>query len=340
MIISPTFDIAGRPVGGDAPCFIIAEAGVAHFGDFKKALKLVDLAAESGADAVKFQIFSVDKLIADEAAEWKNRLGSRSLPPEAFRDLRDYCRERGIIFFATAHDDESLDHLEPLNVPVYKIGSGELANPKFIARVAGLGKPVIYSTGLHTLADVRRSMEAMTSTGNRDIAILHCVTRYPTPADDVNLRAMTLLQEEFQGVTGYSDHTAGFHIPLAAIAMGANIVEKHISLDFNVPNAQDWKVSCGPHDLALFIQQAREVEASLGRRDKQPSSLELQSAAWARKSLVTTRDIPAGTILTDEMLTAKRPGTGYPPEMLTELVGKRTSVPLKADTVVKKEHLS
>jgi len=334
MQLSQTIDIAGRRVGGEAPCFVIAEAGVSHFGDFEKALRLVDMAVEAKADAVKFQVFDIDQMIAAESPEWKERLADRALPYEDFKQIQDYCTHKGIIFFATAHDGQSLAFLNSINVPVFKIGSGELNNIGYLSQAAGYGRPVIYSTGMHTLDDVRRGLEAMVGAGNRDIAVLHCVTQYPTPPEEVNLRAMDTLAAEFSCVVGYSDHTEGHVIPLAAVARGAKIIEKHITLEFNIPNAQDWKVSCGPDDLADFVAEIRRIEAALGHAAKLPGEAEARNQAWASKSLVTTRAIVAGTALDHSMLIAKRPGTGIAPHEIGDILGRKVSKDLEADTVL------
>lgn len=339
MRLSSSIDIAGRRVGEDAPCFVIAEAGVSHFGDFEKALRLVDMAVEAKADAVKFQVFDIDRMIAGESAEWKARLGDRVLPYQDFAKLQEYCDHKGIIFFATAHDPESLAFLASIDVPVFKIGSGELNNLGYLSQVAGYGKPVIYSTGMHELADVRRGLETMVGAGNADIAVLHCVTQYPTPPQEVNLRAMDVLAEAFGCIVGYSDHTEGHLIPLAAVARGARIIEKHITLEFNIPNAQDWKVSCGPDDLAAFVQEIRTIEAALGRAEKLPSAAEARNQSWARKSLVTTRALAAGTALEHSMLTAKRPGTGIAPHEIGDVLGRTLKTDVEADTVLRWEML-
>lgn len=321
-------------IGRDCPVYIIAEAGVAHFGSLDKAFKLVDLARDAGADAVKFQIFQVDELIAAESAEWRERLASRCLPPEDFRRIQEYCRNQGITFFATAHDEPSLAFLEELDVPAYKIGSGEVDNWPYLARIASLGKPVIFSTGMYTLAQIEEALAVMAETGNRDIALLHCITSYPTPPAEVNLRAMTRLFERFGLITGYSDHTRGIHFPLAAVALGAKIVEKHITLEFDIPNAQDWKVSCSWEDLPLLVRQAREIEEGLGGGDIGVAEAERANLSWARKSLVTAVDLKKGDRLTPAVLVAKRPGTGIPPSRLKEVVGKSLNKHLAADTVI------
>jgi N-acetylneuraminate synthase/N,N'-diacetyllegionaminate synthase len=331
--------IGERVVGKGHPIFIIAEAGVAHFGSLNKARKLVDLAASAGADAVKFQVFQTAALVSSACPEWRRRLASRELPLEAIRDIRDYCIDRGIPFFATAHDLESLDWLDELGVCFYKVGSGEVRNWSYLEEIARRGKPVFLSTGMYTLDDVARALGIFAEAGNADLVVLHCVTSYPTPVVEVNLRAMDTIREVFRVITGYSDHTQGFHVPLAAAARGAKVLEKHISLDFNVPDAQDWKVSCGPHDFKTFVDQVREVEASLGSGIKVPSPAEKASLVWARKSLVAARRIPAGTIITLDDLTCKRPGTGIAPSEMNVVLGRTAEQDIPEDTLIQPEML-
>ncbi len=337
---SSAFSIAGRTIGAGAPCYVIAEAGVAHFGSLDKACRLVDLAAGAGADAVKFQIFDVDQMISAGDPQWRERMRSRQLPYADFVRLREHCRRAGITFFATAHDEPSLRFMErELDVPCHKIGSGEVGNWPYIRTIAALGKPVILSTGMYTLEQVRQALATVAEAGNPDVAVLHCVTRYPTPPEEVNLRAMDALRE-LGAVTGYSDHTAGFHIPLAAVARGAAVIEKHITLDYDVPNAQDWKVSCGPGDLATFIAQARAIEAALGSGTKAPSAAEAESLVWAGKSLTAARDLATGEVLTSAMLVGKRPGTGIPAGEIETVLGRRLATDVPADTPLRPEHLA
>ncbi len=336
---NPTFAIDGRLIGADCPAYIIAEAGVAHFGSMAKALELVDLAVAAGADAVKFQIFQADSLISSAAPEWRKRLGSRCLPFAAFKEIQSYCRQQGITFLATAHDEPGLEYIDTLRVPAYKIGSGEVDNWPFIKKIAGRGKPVIFSTGMYTLDKVRQALALFVEAANHEVAVLHCVTSYPVPPAEVNLLAMHTIRDAFQVVTGYSDHTQGHHFPLAAVALGAKIIEKHISLDFDVPDAQDWKVSCGWHDLPLFIRQVREIEEGLGTGEILPTPSEQKSLAWARKSLVAATDIMAGDVLSSDKVVCKRPGTGIPPSELDNYLGRRAKVDILADTLIKPEDL-
>lgn len=336
---STHFNIDGRSVGEGNPIYIIAEAGVSHFGSEEKAYELVDLAAKAGADAVKFQIFDVDAMIAKELDDWKERLGSRQLPYQAFERIQKYCDEKKISFFATAHDEPSLDFLVSLNVPAYKVGSGEVGNWPYLSRVASLGKPLIFSTGMYRIEQIGEALEAVTATENKDVAVLHCVTRYPTPPGEISLGNMALIRDRFQVITGYSDHTEGFHIPLASAALGASIIEKHISLDFNVPNAQDWKVSCGPQDLDIFIKQVRDIEAALGVRQSGPTDGEKESLNWATKSLVARKAIHQGTTISKDDLVSKRPGTGISPSEIQKVIGRKVKVALQADEIIKWESL-
>jgi N,N'-diacetyllegionaminate synthase len=333
------FTVADRTIGPDSPVYVIAEAGGAHVGSEDKALRLVDLAFDAGADAVKFQVFDVNALISKELPDWRERLAPRQLPYEAFVRIQAYCRHKGITFFATAHDEPSLEFLSSLDVPVYKVGSGEVGNWPFLQRVASQGKPLIFSTGMYRPEQVRQALDAVAAAGNDQVAVLHCVTRYPTPPEEASLGNIGLIRERYQVITGYSDHTRGFHFPLAAVALGARIIEKHITLDYDVPNAQDWKVSCGPSDLGLFISQLRELEAGLAVRDTGPTAGERESLVWAGKSVVPARDLPAGVALVAGDLTSKRPGTGISPSRLPELVGKVPKVALEKDRVLQWEDL-
>lgn len=334
------FLISDTPIGENAPCFVIAEAGVSHFGDFQKAIQLVDMAVEAKADAVKFQIFNVDRMISEAANDWKERLADRTLPYDDFARLKEYCDSKRILFTATAHEEQSLEYLHELDVPFYKIGSGEKNNVPYLREVGAQGKPVIYSTGMHEIADIRTGLAALTEAGNREIALLHCVTAYPTPPEQVNLGAMHDIRKTFEAVTGYSDHTEGTDIPLAAIAMGAKVIEKHITLEYNIPNAQDWKVSCGPENLKSFVATIRKIEQAMGSGKKSISTTENQSIAWATKSLVACRDLPAGHVLQKEDLIAKRPGTGISPTHLQNVIGKKLSAALKADGILTEAMLS
>ena len=329
-----TFSISGRAVGGGARVFVIAEAGVAHFGDAGKAAALVDLAAEAGADAFKTQAFSTEALVSSRLPEWRERLKPKEVGFDFIARMKARCDERGIVFLCTAHDETVLPWLDALQVPAFKIGSGERGNAPFLSAIAARGKPIILSTGMYGMGDVTDALAALSRGGCREAALLHCVTSYPTPYDQVNLRAMEALRRVFPGPVGYSDHTGGGHAVLAAVALGAGIVEKHITLDFNVPNAQDWKVAAGPETFPALVRAIREVEAALGTAEKIPQPCEESGMHWALKSLVAARDLAAGTVLDAGMLAAKRPGGGIAPARLGDVIGRRLCRALSADDAV------
>ena len=224
--------------------------------------------------------------------------------------------------------------MDELEVPAYKVGSGERGNLPFLQRIAETKKPVILSTGMYSASDVSTAARVLSEGGCHEAAFLHCVTSYPTPYDEVNLRAMGVIQDLFSGPVGYSDHTEGHHAVFAAVAMGAQIIEKHICLDFNVPNAQDWKVSCGPHDLAEFVNRIREIESSIGISEKAVQPCEEAAVNWATKSLVASADIEAGTILSESHLLAKRPGGGIEPSALSDLIGRQLCRAVKTDDII------
>lgn len=326
--------LAGREIGPDRPCFIIAEAGVNHNGDPELARRLIDVAVEAGADAVKFQTFKAERLMtpsAPKAAYQKASTGPTGsqldvirkleLSGEVFRSLRDYCVKKGILFLSTPFDEESADFLDELGVPVFKIPSGEITNPSFLAHVARKGKPIILSTGMADEVEVARAVEAIRATGHTQLILLQCTSAYPADPGDANLRAMLTLGQSFGVAVGYSDHTLGVETALAAVALGACVVEKHFTLDRNLPGP-DHQASAEPAELAALVRGIRCVEKALGDGRKAPAAAEADTAAVARKSLVAAVDIPAGTVLTEAMITAKRPGTGIPPAEAGRVVGR------------------
>lgn len=323
MSFEPQISIAGTAIGIGAPVYIIAEAGVAHFGDPGKAAALVDLAAEAGANAFKTQAYTTNVLISPRLPEWRERLRTKEVSFEFIARMKERCDRHGLTFMCTAHDRSVVPWLLELQVPAFKVGSGERGNLPFLRELAAHGKPMILSTGMYEEHHLREAISALSQAGLRQLALLHCVTSYPTPLDQVNLRAMDRMRDLFPGPIGYSDHTSDHRAVLAAVARGASIIEKHITLDFDVPNAQDWKVSCGPDDLATFVKAIREVEVMLGRPDVTVQECEQPALNWALKSLVATRPLPAGTVIESSHLDAMRPGDGLPPAMLQSVLGRR-----------------
>lgn len=334
MVFAPRFTIGDRTVGPGADVLFIAEAGVAHFGDMALARDLVDLAADAKADVFKTQFFDVEALIAKSAADWRDRLRPRNLTLDQAHELKERCDSRGLLFMSTAHDESRIPWLEALDVPALKIGSGERNNTPFITRLARLGKPMIVSTGMYGEDDVREVLDACTVGGCDRVALLHCITSYPTPGDQVNLAAMDRMKAIFPGPVGYSDHTEDHLAVLAAVARGAQIIEKHITILRDVPNAQDWKVSAGPEDLADLVRDVRRAQALIGHGRKEPAPCEEPGIEWALKSLVAARPLERGDILTAADLVAKRPGGGVPPNRMADLVGKLLRRAVEPDSPV------
>ncbi|MCS7166161.1 MAG: N-acetylneuraminate synthase [Gemmatales bacterium] len=339
-----TINIAGRLIGAGYPCFIIAEAGVNHNGDLELAKRLVEVAAQAGADAVKFQTFRTEQLVSHEAPLAKYQesnlakvrtqaqmLKKLELSDSEFRILADYARAQGLIFLSTAFDTASADLLESIGVPAYKVPSGELTNTEFLQYLAKRMKPMIISTGMATLAEVEAAVEAIEACGNDKYALLHCVSNYPAQAEEVNLRAMLTLKTAFQAPIGYSDHTIGLIIPIAAVALGACILEKHFTLDRTLPGP-DHKASATPEELKQLIDSVRQVERAMGDGRKRPVPSEQDTMRAARKSLVAACDISAGTRLETEHIALRRPGTGLPPSAKPFLLGRRAKRFIAAGT--------
>lgn len=339
MTLKETVFIGDRPVGSGFPTFVIAEAGVNHFGNIEIAKHLIDMSVVARADAVKFQIFKTENLISSETTEWINRLKPKELPFKSFARLQEYCRQKQMMFLATAHDEESLDFYATLDPPAFKIGSGEVSNPDFLRRVARLQKPVILSTGMYDIEDVFDAVDIFLTEGNRNIILLHCVTCYPALPEDINLRAIHTLQKEFACPIGFSDHSIGNDIALAAVALGASIIEKHIAVSKNTPGSQDCPVSCDEKDLIELINSTRKIETALGNGDKKPSAREVLSKSWARKSIVAKVDIQRGETILRDMLCMKRPGSGLAPTDISKVVGNRATRNIKADTLISLEDI-
>lgn len=338
-------NLAARLIRADSPCFIIAEAGVNHNGDLAMAKRLVDVAADAGADAVKFQTFKAERVVTAAApkadyqqattnpAESQYDMVRRLELSEAMhRELSAHCQQRGILFMSTPFDAESADFLDAMGVPLFKIPSGEINNLPFLAHVARKGKLMIVSSGMAHLGEVETAVQTIEQSGNPPLVLLHCVSNYPADPATVNLRAMQTMATAFGVPAGYSDHTLGIEVALAAVALGARVVEKHFTLDKTLPGP-DHKASLEPHELTAMVRGIRVVESALGDGRKRPAASEASTAAVARKSLVAACDMMAGTLLTEEMIAIKRPGTGLPPAMLPYLVGRTTRVAISADTL-------
>lgn len=315
---------------------VIAEAGVNHNGSIELAKQLVDKAVEAGVDFIKFQTFKAANLVTKKArqAEYqKNNIGGDDdsqyqmlkkleLTQEEHFELIEYCNQKGVRFFSTAFDFDSIEFLDSLHLGLWKIPSGEITNYPYIKKIAQKQGDVILSTGMSTSEDIQNAVDVLLKWGKTkdQITILHCNTEYPTPFEDVNLRAMLSIKEHFGTQVGYSDHTRGIEVPIAAVALGATVIEKHFTLDRNMPGP-DHKASLEPDELKAMVSAIRNIEKALGSSEKKVTDSERKNIVVARKSIVAARNISEGEIFTEENLTVKRPGTGVSPMRWEEVLG-------------------
>ena len=313
--------------------FIIAEAGVNHNGSFELAYKLVDAAKNAGVDCIKFQTFKSKNLVSHTAkkAEYQkattedssqqDMLKKLELSYDEFLALKDYCDQVGICFLSTPFDVDSIEFLNTINMPFWKIPSGEVTNLPYLLALAKTGKPVVMSTGMCEMEEIEAAIKVLRENGTKEIRLLHCKTEYPTPFEDVNLKAMQTMRDAFGLEVGYSDHTKGIEVPVAAAALGATVIEKHFTLDCDM-EGPDHKASLEPDELAAMVKSIRHIELAIGSGDKIPSSSEKKNIAVARKSIVAKTSIKAGEAFTEENITVKRPGTGISPMRWFDVLGK------------------
>lgn len=313
--------------------YVIAEAGINHNGDVELAKRLVDMAKKAGADAVKFQTFKAEEStseLAEKALYQKQNdpteetqlemIRKLELPFEAFDVLQEYCHQNEIDFISTPDGTESLLYLQKMNVPLLKIGSTEITNYSFLGEIGRTGKPIILSTGMSTLGEVEKALDAIYTTGNTNVTLMHCTTDYPTSLADVNLRAMLTLKNAFQVPVGYSDHTSGYEAAISAVTMGAVCIEKHITLDREM-QGPDHKASMPPREFEEYITHIRNTEQLLGNGKKGPTEHEKQIMNQVRRSILAKTDLKKGTVLTRDMFCYKRPGDGIWPEYAGVLAG-------------------
>lgn len=326
--------------------YIIAEAGVNHNGSLELAKKLVDSAKDAGADCIKFQTFVAKNIASKNAskAEYQKQLTNSDesqlemlkkleLSFEEFIELNSYCKSKEIEFLSTGFDFDSIDFLNGLGMNTWKIPSGDITNLPYLMKIAELNKPVILSTGMSTMEDIRAALDVLIENGAGEITVLHCTTEYPTPFGDVNLTAMKTIHTEFEVPIGYSDHTRGIEIPIAAVAMGATVIEKHFTLDRNM-EGPDHKASLEPDELKEMVSAIRNVEKAIGTGEKKPALSETKNMAIARKSIIANRTIKKGDILTEENLTVKRPGNGISPMKWFEVIGKQAIRDFEEDELI------
>ena len=328
--------------------FIIAEAGVNHNGSIKLAKKLIDVAVESGADAVKFQTFKTENLVSKTAkkADYQKKttdalelqfdmIKKLELDVNTHKELLVYCQEKGIMFLSTAFDHDSINLLNNLGLKIFKIPSGEITNLPYLRHIGSLRKKVVLSTGMSTLQEVENALTVLIGAGTEkeNITTLHANTMYPTPMEDVNLNAMLTIQKELDIAVGYSDHTIGIEVGIAAVAMGASIIEKHFTLD-QAMNGPDHKTSLEPKELKAMVLAIRNIEIALGGDEKKPSPSESVNINVVRKSIVANQDIKKGDLLTEKNITVKRPGNGINPMKWDEVIGSIALKNYNADELI------
>ena len=326
--------------------YIIAEAGVNHNGSLALAKQLVDAAKASGADCVKFQTFNAQNVVskhAEKAAYQKRETGSDEsqydmikkleLSFDEFAELHDYCNQSGIEFLSTPFDRESIVFLSSLGMKRWKIPSGEITNLPHLIQIARQGEPVILSTGMSTMEEVGRAVTLLKDNGSGEITLLHCTTEYPAPFADANLRAMQTMRDKFDLPVGYSDHTEGIEASIAAVALGADIIEKHFTLDKSM-EGPDHRASLEPQELKTMVQAIRNIELAIGSGTKKVADSERKNMIIARKSIVAKRDIKQGETLSEENLTVKRPGSGISPMMWFDVLGQTAKRDFKEDEMI------
>lgn len=331
----------------EAPCFIIAEAGVNHNGNLNIAKQLIDVAKEAGVDAVKFQTFISEEVVSNDApkAEYQKQTTDASesqldmikkleLSEEDHKKLVIYAKQKNILFLSTPFDMKSADLLVELGVPLIKISSGEITNYPFLRHIARKNLPIILSTGMSTLEEVADAISVLKEAGCKDLILLHCTSNYPARVEDCNLLAMKTMMDAFGLPVGYSDHTPGIYVSIIAAALGACVIEKHFTLDKNLPGP-DHKASLEPHELKEMIKGIRIIEKALGSPVKAPVQSEFEVRDVARRSIVARDDIPAGTVITENMLAFKRPGTGISPKFAGKLIGTKARYNMKKNDLIK-----
>jgi N,N'-diacetyllegionaminate synthase len=327
---------------------IIAEAGVNHNADLEMAFQLVDAAVMAGADVVKFQTAIPEEVVTrfGKMAEYQviNTGKDESqlemtkkihLPMENFIAIQKYCVKKEIVFATTAFGLASLEFIKKLNLNFYKVPSGEITNLPYLRKIGGFNKPLILSTGMSTLNEIENAIQALDASGcpRKNITVLHCTTEYPVPMKDVNLLAMKTIQEKLKVKIGYSDHTLGIEIPIAAVALGATVIEKHLTMDRNLPGP-DHKASLEPNELKAMIEAIRNIEVALGDGIKRLMPSEVGNRAIARKSIVSRRDIRAGHVFTEDNLTTKRPGIGVSPMQWDRIIGTKAHRDFSVDELI------
>lgn len=342
-----TIFINRKEISLNAPIFLIAEAGVNHNGDLSLAKKLVDVAVKAKVDAIKFQTFIAEKLLlkntpkvkyqiitTGEEENFYEMIKKYELKKDEFKILKNYCLKKGVIFLSTPFDELSVEWLEELNVPAYKIGSGDLNNFPLLKLICSKRKPIFLSTGMSTLEEVKNSVNFIKSNNNEELIIFQCTTNYPTPYEDINLNVIDTYKQEFPNhLIGFSDHSLGIEASIGAAAKGAKVIEKHFTLDKEM-EGPDHKASLNPEELIEWVQEIRKLEKALGSHKKIPTKAELEIAKVARKSVVSIKELKKGDILQKEDVAIKRPGIGISPVHFEMIIGKKIKKNIPKDSII------
>jgi N,N'-diacetyllegionaminate synthase len=339
----------GKNVGAGFPVFIIAEAGVNHNGDPDIARMLVEKAADCGADCIKFQTFKAERVVTENApkAKYQMETTDRSesqldmlkkieLSPEHHSDLKKYAEQLGLVFLSTPYNFEDVDFLESMGVSAYKVASGQIVELPFLQRIAETGKPVFLSTGMADMREIEEALRAIRETGNQKTVLLQCTTNYPSLIEDANVRVIPALRSAFHVPVGYSDHTIGEEAAIAAVALGAVVIEKHFTLDKNLPGP-DHSSSVTPDELKSLTEKIRRTELSLGSDRKGPSAVERENAPGMRRSIVASRIIRKGDVIHREDISFKRPATGLSPVYYDRIVGKKAAKEIAKDKILQED---
>jgi N-acetylneuraminate synthase len=338
-----TVTFGTQTVGPGHPPYVVAEIGSNHNGDIDLCRQLIDAAAEAGADCVKFQSWTMTSMVSEAAYRSSETLRSEMeaylFTPEQHHAAAEHCRERGIAFASTPFSNEEADLLESLDVPFFKIASMDITNLRLLRYVAGKGRPMVVSTGMAMLGAIEQAVEAIRSEGNQDLVLLHCVSLYPMKPSQVHLRNIEMLRTAFGAPVGFSDHSLGTAIPLAAIALGAHVIEKHFTLDKEMPG-WDHSISADPAEMKAIVEEGRNVFEALGSTVRRLTAAEQEKQHVMRRSLVTRRPLVQGSVLSEADLIEKRPGTGVSPDSMDQVLGRRLKVDKEADDVLHWNDLS
>jgi N,N'-diacetyllegionaminate synthase len=341
-----SFKIKDKIIGLNKSCFIIAEAGINHNGDIKLAKKMIDVAVKANADAIKFQTFVTKNIVSKNTPTAKYQMQTTDISNQydlikklelsfsEFKELKIYAENQDLIFLSTPFDLDSVDFLELLNISCYKISSGDLTNKQLLTKISSLGKPIILSTGMSNLDEIKEAISWISSKEHPiPLALLHCVSSYPAQIEDCNLKSISLLEEKFHLPVGFSDHTIDSVAAITAVALNSCIIEKHFTLDKKM-KGPDHSMSLDPNDLVEFVKSIRKAETSLGNKIKNCLKCEEEIREIARKSIVAKKDLSEGSIITKDSIAIKRPGTGIPPKFFDKLIGKRILQKINKDDIL------